>query len=92
MDDEGGIEVVHCEFDDFLDCDPRNDLPAPEAKTGKLSPGDKVVDEIVRQAEQLGGLRNGQDQPLGHGGLDSAHDRERTLIAYYWCSDPPPFA
>ena len=93
VDDECRIEAVHRQFDDLLDCHPRNDLPAPEPKTGKLVLGDKVVDEVVRHAERLGGLGDGENKPFGHADqAASALMEEAILTTHYWCSTPPPLA
>lgn len=53
MDDNAGIEAVHRQFDDALDGYPRNDLAAPELKTRELAASNKVVHEIVREAEEF---------------------------------------
>jgi hypothetical protein len=93
VDNDGGIEAVQGQGDDPLDRDPRNDLPAPEPKTRKLSSSDEVVHEVVGQPEQLGCLSDGHDKPVGHDGdTENARGRERMLTTYYWCSDTPPLA
>ncbi len=53
MDDDAGIEAVHRELDDALDRHPRNYLAPPELETRKLAASNKVVHEVVREAEEL---------------------------------------
>jgi hypothetical protein len=82
VNDKSRVEVIHRQLDDLVDRDPRNDLPAPEPKTGQLSAGDKVVHEVVGQPEQLGCFGDGHDKPVGHDdGTENARGRERMLTA-----------
>jgi hypothetical protein len=63
-EDDVGLEVIHGALDEKLDGASRDKFAPAEAETGQLAAFDQLVDEVVGDAEGLGGRRHRQHEGI----------------------------